>query len=104
MTLDGEAPRRPAEAVRALRRGAASSRAIGPRMEQWRAVRGTSGKRPLELPEVIMHTKVISDLGDERTFAVVFDQGDEVIAGLRSFATEANLLGAYFTAIGAFSD
>ncbi len=51
-----------------------------------------------------MHTKVISDLGDERTFAVVFDTGDEVIAGLRSFATEANLLGAYFTAIGAFSD
>jgi uncharacterized protein len=37
-----------------------------------------------------------------RTFAVVFDTGDEVIEGLERFARAAGVTGAGFTAIGAF--
>ena len=39
-----------------------------------------------------------------RTFAVVFDIGDEFIAGLPSFAKENDLAASHFTAIGSFSD
>jgi predicted DNA-binding protein with PD1-like motif len=38
----------------------------------------------------------------ERTFAVVFDTNDEVMAGLGRFAREQKLSAARFTAIGAF--
>jgi hypothetical protein len=38
----------------------------------------------------------------ERTFAVIFDAGDEVIAGLTRFAQAQNLSASRFTAIGAF--
>jgi uncharacterized protein len=51
-----------------------------------------------------MRAKLIQEQQGERTFAVVFDTGDEVLTGLRSFAREANLLGARLTAIGAFQD
>jgi len=51
-----------------------------------------------------MRSKLIHDQQGERTFAVVFDRGEEVLAGLREFAREANLTAARFTAIGAFSD
>lgn len=40
----------------------------------------------------------------ERTFAVVFDTGDEVTEGLLAVAREHRLDGAHFTAIGAFQD
>jgi predicted DNA-binding protein with PD1-like motif len=40
----------------------------------------------------------------QRTFAVVFDSGDEFIADLTSLAKEKGLGGSHFTAIGAFSD
>jgi predicted DNA-binding protein with PD1-like motif len=40
----------------------------------------------------------------QRTFAVVFDRGDEFIADLTSLAKEKDLGGSQFTAIGAFSD
>ena len=39
-----------------------------------------------------------------RTFAVVFDIGDEFIAGLTSFAKENDLATSHFTAIGSFSN
>jgi predicted DNA-binding protein with PD1-like motif len=39
----------------------------------------------------------------ERTFAIVFDTGDEAMAGLLSFAKEHQLAAAHFTGIGAFS-
>jgi hypothetical protein len=42
--------------------------------------------------------------GEERTFAVIFQTGDEVIAGLKEFARSRGLSGSHFTAIGAFSD
>jgi len=51
-----------------------------------------------------MQSKLIHDQSGERTFAVVFDRSEEVLAGLREFARAANLTAARFTAIGAFSD
>jgi predicted DNA-binding protein with PD1-like motif len=39
-----------------------------------------------------------------RTFAVVFEIGDEFIAGLTSFAKENDLTTSHFTAIGSFSN
>jgi predicted DNA-binding protein with PD1-like motif len=41
--------------------------------------------------------------GDERTWAVVFDVGDEAAAGLDEFARAESLDAARFTAIGGFS-
>jgi hypothetical protein len=40
--------------------------------------------------------------GEQNTFALIFDKGDEFIKGLTSFAKEKNLRGSHFTAIGAF--
>jgi predicted DNA-binding protein with PD1-like motif len=56
-----------------------------------------------------MRAKIIQDGGDgwprsERTFALIFDTGDEVIAGLTSFAKDRSLTACRLTAIGAFSD
>ncbi|PYS77726.1 MAG: DUF296 domain-containing protein [Acidobacteria bacterium] len=48
-----------------------------------------------------MKTKLIHDDG-EKTFAIVFDKGDEVAGGLLAFAKENNLSASHFTAIGAF--
>ena len=48
-----------------------------------------------------MRAKVLND-DRERTFAIVFDSGDEVTSGLTRFAREQNLSAARFTAIGAF--
>ncbi len=50
-----------------------------------------------------MKSKLLDDRG-EKTYALIFDKGDEAMAGLRSFAKEAGLGGAHFTAIGAFSE
>ena len=47
-----------------------------------------------------MRAKVLND-DRERTFAIVFDSGDEVTSGLTRFAREQNLSAARFTAIGA---
>ena len=41
---------------------------------------------------------------NERTFVVIFDAGDEVIAGLEAFAAEQRLNASHFSAIGAFKD
>jgi uncharacterized protein len=50
-----------------------------------------------------MKAKLLHDNG-ERTYALVFDKGDEVVAELEAFARELALTAARFTAIGAFSD
>lgn len=50
-----------------------------------------------------MKSKLIND-APKKTWALVFDKGDEVIAGLKNFAREKNLSASQFTAIGAFSD
>jgi predicted DNA-binding protein with PD1-like motif len=41
--------------------------------------------------------------GPQRTYALVFDRGDEAMQGLRSFAADHGLAAAQFTGIGAFS-
>jgi len=50
-----------------------------------------------------MKSKLIHD-APPRTYAVVFDQGDEVIEQLLAFAREHALSAAEFTGIGALSD
>jgi predicted DNA-binding protein with PD1-like motif len=47
-----------------------------------------------------MKSKVIKRIG-ERTFVLVMDSGDEVVAALTRFAKEQGLAGSHFTAIGA---
>jgi predicted DNA-binding protein with PD1-like motif len=49
-----------------------------------------------------MRAKVIDEMAP-RTWALVFDTGDEVVAPLTEFATLHQLTAARFTAIGAFS-
>jgi predicted DNA-binding protein with PD1-like motif len=49
-------------------------------------------------------TKLLHEQQGQKTFAVVFGTGDEVINGLQAFAKENHLGGSHFTAIGAFSD
>lgn len=49
-----------------------------------------------------MRSKVLSE-GDERTIALVFDAGDEVMATLARFCAEHGVAAARLTAIGAFS-
>lgn len=41
---------------------------------------------------------------DLKTFAVVFDKGDEVLEGLTAFARDRRLSASSFTGLGAFSD
>lgn len=48
-----------------------------------------------------MNFKIIQN-EPHKTFAVVFDPGEEVVSGLLRFATEQQIAGAYLTAIGAF--
>jgi predicted DNA-binding protein with PD1-like motif len=49
-----------------------------------------------------MKTKLLDQHGP-KTYALVFDKGDELVAGLMQFAREQNLEAASFTGIGAFS-
>lgn len=51
-----------------------------------------------------MKTQRIHEQHGEKTFAVVFAKGDEVVAGLQQFAEEWQVTAAYFTAVGAFRD
>ena len=50
-----------------------------------------------------MKAKLIHEAG-QKTYAVVFDKGGEVVEGLLSFARQNKVQGSHFTAIGAFSD
>ena len=50
-----------------------------------------------------MEAKLIHD-AQQRTFAVAFDKGDEVLENLLAFAREQRLSAAEFTGIGALSD
>jgi uncharacterized protein len=51
-----------------------------------------------------VRAKELESRDGRRTFAIVFDTGDEVAAGLLAFAREHEIAGAYFTAIGALRD
>jgi hypothetical protein len=57
----------------------------------------------LEYWRAFVKTKLLNDEGGQRTFAVVFDKGDDVPRGLIEFAKKNRLTAAQFTAIGAFS-
>jgi uncharacterized protein len=48
-----------------------------------------------------MKSKLINS-DKQKTFALVFDAGDEVISSLTEFAKQENLYASQFTAIGAF--
>lgn len=48
-----------------------------------------------------MTSRVIQE-GDQKTYMVVFEAGEEVTAGLLAFAKEQHLSAAHLTAIGAF--
>jgi uncharacterized protein len=50
-----------------------------------------------------MHAKVLNEKG-ERSYALIFDTGDEPMSLLTRFAEEHRLHAARFTAIGAFSE
>ena len=50
-----------------------------------------------------MKAKLLDATG-QKTFALVFDKGDQVVDGLTGFAKSERLGAAHFTAIGAFSE
>jgi uncharacterized protein len=50
-----------------------------------------------------MKARLIDDQ-EQKTYAVIFQTGDEVAGGLLDFAKQNRLGGSHFTAIGAFSD
>jgi uncharacterized protein len=51
-----------------------------------------------------MKSKLIHEQHGQRTFALVFDVGDEAMAGLKQFAEQHHLGAAQVTGIGAFKD
>ena len=51
-----------------------------------------------------MKARQLHESRGQKTFALIFDTGDEVMKGLRAFAKENRLAGSHFTAIGAFHD
>jgi uncharacterized protein len=46
----------------------------------------------------------ILEQGSQNTFAIIFEKGEECIAGLTSLGKEKGLRASHFTAIGAFRD
>ena len=50
-----------------------------------------------------MRSEVIHE-GTQRTYALVFDKGDEVVATIQRFATEHGLFASQLTGLGAFED
>jgi predicted DNA-binding protein with PD1-like motif len=53
---------------------------------------------------VAMKAKVLSENAAERTTALVFDPGDNVMQTLGRYVVEHNVTAARFTAVGAFSE
>ncbi|MGH7138176.1 MAG: PPC domain-containing DNA-binding protein [Pirellulales bacterium] len=51
-----------------------------------------------------MKSKLLHENGDEKTYVVVFDTGEEVASGLLAFAKERQIREARFTAIGALKE
>jgi predicted DNA-binding protein with PD1-like motif len=51
-----------------------------------------------------MQHKLLHEAGGQRTFVVVLETGEEIVAGLQQFAERENVHTASFTAIGALSD
>jgi predicted DNA-binding protein with PD1-like motif len=51
-----------------------------------------------------MKSQLLHEAHGQRTFILVFETGDEVMATLHQFAQEQKLSGSHFTAIGAFQN
>ena len=51
-----------------------------------------------------MKSKLLHEHDGEKTFALIFNTGDEAMAGLVEFARSQKLGAAHFTAIGAFRE
>lgn len=49
-----------------------------------------------------MDSKLLNETDGFKTYAVIFETGDEVMAGLKDFAAKSSLTAASFKAIGAF--
>ena len=63
------------------------------------------GTAALEAEEAsTVNSKLLHDAKGQRTFVLVFETGDEAVAGIREFAKRQRLNASHFTAIGAFSD
>jgi predicted DNA-binding protein with PD1-like motif len=52
----------------------------------------------------VIHESAAGSTQGERTFAIIFDTDDEVMADLTGFIRERNITAGRFTAIGAFRD
>jgi|SRR5271154_2357363 len=50
-----------------------------------------------------MKAKLLVDTEAEKTWAIIFDTGEEAMAGLVAFAEQESIGAGHFTAIGAFS-
>ena len=61
----------------------------------------SSGERIVN--EVAMKARLINEVA-EKTYAIIFEKGDEVVEGLLSFARKEKIQTSHFTAIGALSD
>jgi predicted DNA-binding protein with PD1-like motif len=51
-----------------------------------------------------MKAKLLHEEAGQKTFALIFDTGDEVVSTLTAFVKEKRFGGSHFTAIGAFQD
>ena len=51
-----------------------------------------------------MQHKLLHEAGGQRTFVIVLETGEEIVASLQQFAERENVHAASFTAIGALSD
>ena len=51
-----------------------------------------------------MQHKMLHEASGQRTFVVVLETGEEVVASLQKFAARESVHAASFTAIGALSD
>jgi predicted DNA-binding protein with PD1-like motif len=51
-----------------------------------------------------MRAKLLDEHQGQKTFALIFETGDEVLKGLSDFARENRLGGSHLTAIGAFQE
>ena len=51
-----------------------------------------------------MKSKLLHESDGQKTYALVFETGDEVMSSLKAFARDNQLGGSHFTAIGAFQD
>src|SRR5690242_1908757 len=85
----------------ALRRGVSAHRVVRPRPPALRRTT-VAGIADASAPGWMKAT--LLDATGPRTWAVIFDKGDEPVAGLTAFAKAQKLGGAHLTAIGAFSD